>query len=81
MILLVKKHPVDFSFPDVKNSLEVRLPRLRNTVNIFADDASKKGLIATVRLDKAGFTKNLQRGFGRDYTVLHVKGGKLDPPY
>ena len=69
------------SFPDEKDNLEIHLPCFRSTIDIFADEASRQGLIATVRLDKAGFIQNLRRGFGHDYTVLHVKGGKLKPPY
>ena len=77
--LLVKN--LTYTILDATTCLKVRLPRFRNTVNIFADNASQRGLIATVRLDKAGFGNNLQRRLGQDYTELHVKGGKLNRPY
>ncbi|CAF9909486.1 hypothetical protein IMSHALPRED_008377 [Imshaugia aleurites] len=57
------------------NSLEVQLPRWRNRVHIYEDQA-KEGYIFTLRLDRLGFRKNCKRRLGYDYKVLHVKGEK-----
>ena len=66
------------SLPDVGSDLKVHLPRFRNRVDLYTEDTPEKGLIASVHLGTAGFTRNLQRNLGRDYTVLQVKGGKSE---
>lgn len=58
------------------DNFEVRLPRWRNSIDIYVDAASRSGFVATVRLDKLGPKKNWQRRLRRNYTVLRVKGAR-----
>lgn len=50
------------------------MPRFRNRVYIYTDKKAKTGFICTIRLDRLGLVKNLQRRLGLNYQVLHVKG-------
>jgi len=66
---------------EISNSFEVQLPRWRNRVYVYADKKSKTGFVATIRLDRLGPVKNLQRRLGLNYRTLHVKGNKLQQAY
>ncbi len=57
------------------NAYEISLPRWRNRVDIYTDMEAKTGFLATLRLDRLGAVKNLQRRLGRNYQVLYVRSG------
>lgn len=60
------------------NAFEVQLPRWRNRVDMFKDMEAEMGFVVELHLNKIGLKKNWQRRLGLNYTVLHVKGNKLN---
>ena len=56
------------------DSLELKLPRWRNRVDVYMNPESRSGFLASVSLNELGVIKNWQRRLRYNYTVLRVKG-------